>query len=49
VTDASIVPREQTQARLDRRSAVSLRFLASSSETTADLVEAAAERYGARD
>ncbi|HNB46266.1 MAG TPA: long-chain-acyl-CoA synthetase [Burkholderiaceae bacterium] len=49
MTEASIVPREQTQARLDRRSEVSLRYRASSTQTTADLIEAAAQRHAGRD
>ena len=41
-------PREVTQAKLDRRSAVSMNFRASSTYTTADHVEAGALKFGER-
>ena len=45
---ASIVPREQTQAKLDRRAAVAATFRASSPYTTAERVEQGARDFGPR-
>ena len=48
MTTAPIVPRELTQARLDRRAHVATQFLASSPYTTADRVEESVRRFGDR-
>ncbi|RFO96006.1 long-chain-acyl-CoA synthetase [Rhodoferax lacus] len=48
MTTAPTVPRELTQARLDRRAHVGTQFLASSPYTTADRVEESVQRYGQR-
>lgn len=46
--EAGIPPREATQAKLDRRSAVAARFRASSPFTLADLVESRAREHATR-
>ena len=48
MTNATTVPREQTQALLNRRSEVSTQFLASSRYTIADRVEESAQRFAER-
>lgn len=45
---AAIVPREVTQAKLDRRAAIAASYRASSPFTTADRVEASAREFGQR-
>ena len=47
-TGANIVPREVTQAKLDRRSAIAGKYLASSSYTIADLLEQRVREQGQR-
>lgn len=48
MTATNTVPREVTQAKLDRRAAVSMAFRASQTDTTAERVEACAQQFGAR-
>jgi fatty-acyl-CoA synthase len=48
VRKATLVPREQTQAKLDRRSAAAARHRASQAYCTAERVEEAARRHGER-
>ena len=48
MTTPTIVPREVTQAKLDRRSAVGMAFRASQTETTAECIESGALRFGER-
>ena len=45
---AAIVPREVTQAKLDRRSAIAGKYRASSSYTMADLLEQRTREQGQR-
>ena len=44
----TILPREVTQAKLDRRGAVSMAFRASQTDTTAECIEAGALAFGER-
>lgn len=48
MTAVNTVPREVTQAKLDRRTAVSMAFRASQTDTTAECIEAGALAFGER-
>lgn len=48
MTTPTILPRELTQAKLDRRGAVGMAFLASQTDTTAECIETGALRFGER-